>query len=713
MFSSQIHLSHLCENCGKDSYLEDESGFYVCDNCGTMTDIRCGVELDYETFGKGLSRFKSKKKTNNNSSDEDDLAENDITIFSYKDSDNETNFLTNKNISSYNDGTSTFSRKSSRNKNKKINILPEENVIEKQLYFENIFNEILKEYLNKINNLNDINKLIEYTKKIWFNFIFKEFIIQKNNINTFSKKKTKFARSRQNTIDNPNQITNETLNYKKNKHLFNQLNSKKIVYKNITKVYKDNNNNKLNIKKFLEEYDSVYNYLRNCDEINQEINFNKKYIVYEELIKVCDLLLINYEDCETFEDLIHNFFLKQDLNYKTTHNINYNYKKSLINGNNFLFIIYKCFNENNYLNFPLLFKDLLIKFKNFNYLKTLNYKENLKYLKYDNYNKFMNLINDYNKHSKYLEFRIKKILKYIIIEILNLNINIFYIALFLCKILKNEIIKLIEKNNNIEYFCYGLIYYILKLFYEFNELPYLFMILKNNFNLNEFNNLSYKNKNNIQKNKLYEIYYSLPSIFDLLNKLNNLIENEENNQIIFSRKKLKINFNIEYKNKYADAYLNGIYNNIIIDFSLKNINELQNKFEEKYCNNNKNNINLNINNKKIKSNIEFNKKFLEKKSQKNSPKINEFLNEELKFINDLNKDNDINNNEQIEIPFPCETYVKYKRHAFKFENIERKTTELLFMYYFCKYFKIDYICLKEILNYIEKSLNKKEIENQE
>ena len=111
MFSSQIHLSHLCENCGKDSYLEDESGFYVCDNCGTMTDIRCGVELDYETFGKGLSRFKSTKKTNNNSSDEDDLAENDITIFSYKDSDNETNFLTNKNISSYNDGTSTFSRK--------------------------------------------------------------------------------------------------------------------------------------------------------------------------------------------------------------------------------------------------------------------------------------------------------------------------------------------------------------------------------------------------------------------------------------------------------------------------------------------------------------------------------------------------------------------------------------------------------------------------
>ena len=118
MFASSIHLSHLCENCGKDSYLEDESGFYVCNNCGTMTEIRCSVELDYGSFGKGLSRLKSKKKTNVNSSDEDDVAENDITIFSYKDSDNdnETNFLTNltnKNNSSYNDATSTFSRKSS------------------------------------------------------------------------------------------------------------------------------------------------------------------------------------------------------------------------------------------------------------------------------------------------------------------------------------------------------------------------------------------------------------------------------------------------------------------------------------------------------------------------------------------------------------------------------------------------------------------------
>ena len=43
------HLDRPCANpsCGGYNYYEDETGFYVCADCNTISEIRCGDELDY------------------------------------------------------------------------------------------------------------------------------------------------------------------------------------------------------------------------------------------------------------------------------------------------------------------------------------------------------------------------------------------------------------------------------------------------------------------------------------------------------------------------------------------------------------------------------------------------------------------------------------------------------------------------------------------
>ena len=120
MISNSIHLDKICQVCGSTNYNEDESGFYTCSTCGCVSEIRCFIELDYESFGK-LTKLKSKNIHHNNSDDDEIENENLENLSNDSNSfDKDTNFKTNltRNNSSINNDnySSTFSRKSSKSK---------------------------------------------------------------------------------------------------------------------------------------------------------------------------------------------------------------------------------------------------------------------------------------------------------------------------------------------------------------------------------------------------------------------------------------------------------------------------------------------------------------------------------------------------------------------------------------------------------------------
>ena len=101
MFTKTINLQKACEVCGNNTYTEDESGYYVCQTCGVVSQMRCADEMEIDAFGLGLSKLKS-KNIDHNSSDYDDVDENfDLdngsVCNSSMDDENETNIYTNVN----------------------------------------------------------------------------------------------------------------------------------------------------------------------------------------------------------------------------------------------------------------------------------------------------------------------------------------------------------------------------------------------------------------------------------------------------------------------------------------------------------------------------------------------------------------------------------------------------------------------------------------
>ncbi len=49
MNTQTVHIDVQCLNpkCKGFNYFEDETGYYVCADCNTISQIRCGLELDY------------------------------------------------------------------------------------------------------------------------------------------------------------------------------------------------------------------------------------------------------------------------------------------------------------------------------------------------------------------------------------------------------------------------------------------------------------------------------------------------------------------------------------------------------------------------------------------------------------------------------------------------------------------------------------------
>lgn len=724
MFTKTINLQKACEVCGNNTYTEDESGYYVCQTCGVVSQMRCADEMEIDAFGLGLSKLKS-KNIDHNSSDYDDVDDNfDIdngsVCNSSMDDENETNIYTNVNTrqtSRMGDNSSVWSRKSSRSKNIKIEKSLNEILLDGQRNFQNIFNCIGTEYGNKLNE-EEKKELIETTKGNWFNYIKNEYEIQENNENSLFGRgrriNLKVARSRTNTIDeveNKNYFASKSLDTKKIKRkIKEQMKTRRVKSRNVLYAYDNEEENKNTTrkelyKKFIEEYDQVVNFIRTDDVIREKCKLNNfdlskvsHTISYEQIIKICIMLNINLSqsDKNSFEDLIHKIFLSQSLNYQTTHSYTFDSQKSTLTGDFYLSILYRSFNS--LRKFPLVSYELENKFKSFDTIRTLNISD-LKMFRYFNYVKYIKLINEIDKTDIFLFHRAELILKYIIIDILNCKQEFFDMCVGILNKIKPRVIKFMGKIYAIEHICLGVFLFALKVFYGLNDLPYLGLfsaLIKSNglrFNNDLVNQFVDVYDKFTKDDKICDVYRNNKTQLDVINRLNELCEKEEDNQIITVNLKLKQNYSKEYKEKYLKIYDECILRDVENSYSLKNIKELQTKFMKFKS---KNAPSSNAPTFKVK----FSEKFLKKQKthniEKNSNKLNSFFTEEIDFYKTLDDPTD------VEFPLPCDTYVRYQRHAHKFEGVDYKSGELVMLYFISKYFKVDFSSLKSLMKFTER-----------
>ena len=724
MFTKTINLQKACEVCGNNTYTEDESGYYVCQTCGVVSQMRCADEMEIDAFGLGLSKLKS-KNIDHNSSDYDDVDDNfDIdngsVCNSSMDDENETNIYTNVNTrqtSRMGDNSSVWSRKSSRSKNIKIEKSLNEILLDGQRNFQNIFNTLGAEFGGKLSQ-EEKKELIETTKENWFDYIKNEYDIQENNENSLfgrgRRMNLKVARSRTNTIDeveNKNYFASKSLDAKKTKRkIKEQMITRRVKSRNVLCAYDNeddtkNTSRKELYKKFIEEYDQVVNFIRTDDVIREKCklsNFDLSKVThtisYEQIIKICIMLNINLSqsDKNSFEDLIHKIFLSQSLNYQTTHSYSFDSQRSTLTGDFYLSILYRSFNS--LRKFPLVSYELENKFKSFDSIRSLSISD-LKMFRYFNYEKYIKLINQIDKNDFFLFHRAELILKYIIIDILNCKQEFFDMCVRILNKIKPRVIKFMGKIYAIEHICLGVFLFALKIFYGLNDLPYLSLfsalVKNNNFSFN--NDLVNKFIDAYDKitkgDKLCDVYRNNRTQIDVINRLNELSEKKEDNEILTVNVQLKKNFTNEFKEKYLKIYYECILRDVENSYSLKNINELHSKF-------------MKFKTKQTPSlfqptfKVKFSEKFLKKKQSRstvnNSNKINSFFSEEIDFYNTLT------DSTEVEFPLPCDTYVRYQRHAHKFEGVDYKNGELVMMYFISKYFKVDFSSLKSLLKFTER-----------
>ena len=807
------HLDRPCANpsCGGYNYYEDETGFYVCADCNTISEIRCGDELDY-IFPIKTAKSKLKKDDDEDVlSDDGAMGENmDQDNFSQKISfDGDTIFnISTTNVKSsrldtysVNDRSSIYSR-STKKKAIELKKTPSEICIEAQSCFENIINVLIDDFFGNKNNINNLNNnyfnniinfdekektcFFEKARKMWIYFLAKKY---KSIANPVYRRK-KLIRSRKNSIDknrekdNENEPSNKNkmvgkINRKlkkikpKEKRLLELTKMRRIMERNVYNLYneenyvtnisfgehkynsinKSNSNNKNNfyneinfstdkhrknmLKKFIDEYDQVINFIKKdkcfdivfeTEEEKEKINITNA-IEYEQLIRVCEELgisiknennlLINNkfpkeeEQIKSFEELIHLIFTKQQLNYKTVHSVDNEDNKITngINSNHFLFLIYEIFNFNK---IPLLISDILFNYKNFFYINKLSLEE-VNFLFLLNFKKFKAHINwsdnrlDENSLSKKAEGIIDKIC----IHILKMP-KIFN---FLCKYIfkrlhVNEKIKLILTTSSkyiVEYICIAIIFFCLKIVYGLNDLPYMSLLI-NNINKGYFN---YDNdidliehlktfQKNTKNDKICQIYKDFPSELDIINTLINEIQNRNNNSLLIEKDQRKLNYSQEYKNKYIDANVNYLYNKFYFGSS-QDINELEKKYSKFNDKKNNNDIKDKRKNKK-KWKISKTKQFEKKIDNIENPiqKFNPFIEEEFNFHESVFKNKETN----VEFPLPFDTYIRMKKHSQKILNNYHRPSEMMFMYLFSEFFKIDYLSLRTLTKLVEYYLEK-------
>ena len=786
-----IHLDIECSNpeCKSYNYFEDETGYYICSECNTISQIRCGTELDYIFPMRTM-----KSKMRNNEDDEEIISDdgnmndnNNLELFSQKYSfDGETLMnISTTNIKSSRFETSTFNDISSiysRSTRKKIILeekTPQQKLIEIQENFINIIKVIINDFFENKNDIDNskysfYNKMIKFddntkkeffeiTRRIWINFL----VIKYKNILSYNTKRKKLIRSRYNSmneekeketkinkekendnniISNKNKI-NKNLNKKKKLikgkkiRIQEQAKLRRITERNVFDLFKKdlNKNNKNNfysekkfngctenlisLKKFIEEYDEVINFIKKdkifdvvfeTEEDKEKINISN-IIEYEQVIKICEELGINTkkeknvlindesdkEENLNFETLIHLIFIKQQLKYKTKFDEIDSCSENEINSNHFLFLIYQIFS---FKKICLLINEILFLSNNFFYVNNLSFEET-NFLFLQNFKKLKANINwlDNKLDNTSLLKKAENIIDAINNNILKMPDIFSFLCKYILKILHNNgVIKLIIKNKYIiEYACLGIIFFCLKIVYGLNDLPYMSLLLKNiNNNYFEYKDYDLNEKLNIFKENtkdddLCKIYNCFPAELRLVEILMNELKSRNSQSLLITNAQSKLNYNKQYKDKYIDININYLYKDFYDDFS-QDINELEKKL--KTHNKSLNNDKQRKKKKRIWK-ISQTKQFENKKEIIENPvkDYNPFIVEEFNFHKSIYK----NKESHVEFPLPLDTYIRMKKHSQKILINYHRPTEMIFFYLFCEYFKIDYLSLRTITKIIE------------
>ena len=779
-----VHLQDQCSNpeCQGCEFYKDEIDGYICINCGTVINRGVMMEVEYGTFGIPLARGKMKSKAFGNDSDEDEPDDNSEFQFdtgvNFGENDSLLNVSTT-NINSRRKNSEALSTFSGISRKIKIIKTPTEILEDAQKNFENIYKIILDDFFNlniNFKNYKNIKKDIKKSlntiaKQLWESFLAKEFIIQKYlNIKSLEKdrgkeegyhkkKKRHRSRSRENSIDESDDNHNKNIRIKiktkKQKTLklheqtkMRQVNERKVykLYKkdkeksqvllsfqsgvstNLSFSYSSLSNNKISkkklMKKFIEEYDEVLNFIKNdkCFEIIPETereNINITNIInFEQIVQIINELgLLNNEtetyikECD-FESLIHSIFILQGLHYKTLHENN-DITKAItsINSNEFLFIIFQIYHLND---LPLLLNEILFSYKNIFYINRSSLDEiNLLFLY--NFQKFKNSINQFEKlfNINILIKKAESIIDRLCANFFKMPIEFNILCKYILHLIKDKINLILNKKYIIEYICLGIIFFSLKVIYGLNDLPYLCQLLNNvskgyfkyedDIDLTEQMNLF---KKNTSKDNLCNFFTSIPSELDLTSLIINEIKLREQNSIVLSPEENKINYFKEYKDKYYDIYLN----NFLIKTNKEQINYSRNienndkeidSLEKKYKENKKKN---NKKHKKNKWTVKKSENFTKSLDLIENPlqKFNPFLQEEINFHESINKSKEKN----VDFPLPPDTYIRMKRNAKNILLNYHRPSEMIFIFLFCNFFRIDYLSLRRITRLIEYYIEK-------
>jgi hypothetical protein len=268
----------------------------------------------------------------------------------------------------------------------------------------------------------------------------------------------------------------------------------------------------------------------------------------------------------------------------------------------------------------------------------------------------------------------------------------------------------INHTYSLENFLLGIVIYLLKIIYGLNDLPYIITLLQNEKKLqikNKTSSICYDEifrvfQEKAEKDKLFEFYKNLPSLPNLIQNLKNFHKNDENSKYLWDLADFKRSHTYDYKEKYinfSENYLSSIENT----FTTNNIYSLEKKINlsfNNYINYTPNNYKVNV---KFSNSIMNKREKEEHKIEKKENDFHSFIQEELEFYNSLNK----KNKKSAVVPFPCDTYVRYNKQAFKFENVTPPLSELVTLYFFSKFFKVEFKTLKKCYKNIEKIMEDK------
>lgn len=753
MFVDSVYLNIECDTCQNKEYVEHENGFYVCNQCGLQTNIRHGMALDFKD-----QNFQSKDKVKMKIEDND---ENTL----YHGNTNVNTTVNTCSNSEYSDNTSIRSKNGLRMVMMTLEEVFDEHTLRFLKIFKAFFNYISIEYIPKELIKHDklyenfYNNLLSKARLLWIKFLKEELTIQKKVKKPVYRKQN--IRSRRNTEDESGLNGNGNLYFSdrnkfnnNNNYCFNQkskdptknslknrinqeYSNRRIKKKNVSVLedyqkLKSTNANKY--RKFIEEYDQVLQCINEMKEvlINQADNdetilkdFSSKFIdflysdsklnniSFQDLIKVATLSNVSFLKKDSFEELIHNFFINKELNYASFYSENkFNEQKSKLNADNYLKLVFSIFNSLNNFDFLILEKDLINFYKYFN---CFNLQDNeLKYLKYINKENLLKLCQNVSLKETNIIYSYN-----IVCTMLNLP-NTFT---DFCSEIHLAVLNKINNNQNHIYhkdvFILSVIIYAFKLFYGLNDLPYLVEVLKS-VNVFECEILQQRFIEITNKDKIFKYFNELPSFLNLINTLKINLINEKEKYAPVHYREFKKNYSLNYKSKYVNYINNQLYPNKDNLSSIKSITEME-KLINSLVENEKLNISENLEkmhidkdllehnisndyDRNLKINLKKSEKFTKKLNKdKNKKILNPFIKEEIDFYSKSK----ISKNSVVEVPLPCDTYVQFTKKAFKFADVTPPVSELIIMYFFSDFFNIEYKLLKKTVKMIEKFIEEK------